>query len=271
MPITDYYVASDAMGSVTAILDEDGNVIERRSYDAFGEMTCMAPDGTPVAASPTGVDVGFQGQIRDDVTGLYQMGYRWYNPVLGRWISRDPIGMAAGQNLVRFVNNRPQDRIDSFGLKEDSTIERLVKRAFNVLLHPYPNPDNLKVLPCHVPDPSDNCFKSEGSFRHCLNSCIAYIQLGYLDTPSVISGPANSALKALIVQGLAMRLGGDFPWQSSCDWNDIASNNQGIVNALLDGPAVSCIETCRRQFHERLERECCPKNLFIKKNDPRCC
>jgi RHS repeat-associated protein len=137
------------MGSVTAILDEDGNVIERRSYDAFGEMTCMAPDGTPVAASPTGVDVGFQGQIRDDVTGLYQMGYRWYNPVLGRWISRDPIGMAAGQNLVRFVNNRPQDRIDSFGLKEDSTIELGRSRrdvpvemiARRLPLHPQP-PDH---------------------------------------------------------------------------------------------------------------------------------
>jgi hypothetical protein len=45
MRITDYYVASDAMGSVTAILDEDGNLLERRSYDAFGAMTCMAPDG----------------------------------------------------------------------------------------------------------------------------------------------------------------------------------------------------------------------------------
>ena len=53
----------------------------------------MLPDGTPVAISPTGVDVGFQGQVRDEVTGLSQMGYRWYNPVLGRWLSRDPIGL----------------------------------------------------------------------------------------------------------------------------------------------------------------------------------
>ena len=62
MPITNYYVASDGMGSVTAIIDEDGNVLERRSYDAFGDMSCMLPDGTPVANSPTGVDVGFQGK-----------------------------------------------------------------------------------------------------------------------------------------------------------------------------------------------------------------
>ena len=116
MPITDYYVASDAMGSVTAILDEDGNVLERRSYDAFGEMTCITPDGTPVTESTTGVDVGFQGQIRDDVTSLYQMGYRWYNPVLGRWLSRDPIGLSGGTNLACYASNNSPNFADSLGL-----------------------------------------------------------------------------------------------------------------------------------------------------------
>jgi RHS repeat-associated protein len=116
MPITDYYVTSDAMGSVTTILDEDGNVLERRSYDAFGDVTCMAPDGTFVAESPTGVDVGFQGQIREDITGLYQMGYRWYNPVLGRWLSRDPIGLDGGYNQNTFCINLPTQRSDANGL-----------------------------------------------------------------------------------------------------------------------------------------------------------
>lgn len=116
MPITNYYVASDAMGSVTAILDEDGNVFERRSYDAFGEMTCMLPDGTPVTESPTGVDVSFQGQIRDDATGIYQMGYRCYNPTLGRWLNRDPIGLIGGTNMQSFVGNRPIDSTDPDGL-----------------------------------------------------------------------------------------------------------------------------------------------------------
>lgn len=118
MPITDYYVASDAMGSVTAILDEDGNVIERRSYDAFGEMTCMAPDGTQVTESPTGVDVGFQGQIRDDVTGLYQMGFRWHNPALGRWVNRDYLSVNAGGDIYRYCGNRPNSSTDYYGLKE---------------------------------------------------------------------------------------------------------------------------------------------------------
>jgi RHS repeat-associated protein len=105
------------MGSVTAILDEEGNVLERRSYDAFGAMTCMTPDGTPVAESPTRVDVGFQGQIRDEANGLYQMGYRWYNPALGRWLSRDPIELVAGPNVVVFVGNAPVVFSDPDGLE----------------------------------------------------------------------------------------------------------------------------------------------------------
>ena len=124
MPVTDYYVTSDTMGSVTTILDADGNVLERRSYDAFGDVTCMAPDGTPVAESPTGLDVGFQGQVRDEVTGLYQMGYRWYNPVLGRWLSRDPIGLNGDINQVRFASNSPATFVDANGLCPTEFLDR---------------------------------------------------------------------------------------------------------------------------------------------------
>ena len=128
MTITDYYVATDAMGSVTAILDDEGNVLERRSYDAFGEMTYMVPNGTPVAESPTGVDVGFQGQVRDEVTGLYQMGYRWYNCSTGRWLNPDPVKLKGGHNQFMFTSNNPVRIMDPYGLwGSDAHNEILVK------------------------------------------------------------------------------------------------------------------------------------------------
>jgi RHS repeat-associated protein len=97
-------------------LDEDSKVLERRSYDAFGEMTFMAPAGVTAAVSPTGVDVGFQGQIRDAIINLYQMGFRWYNPTTGRWLSRDPIKEAGGLNQYSFSSNQPIDAADPLGL-----------------------------------------------------------------------------------------------------------------------------------------------------------
>jgi RHS repeat-associated protein len=109
------YVTTDAMGSVTSVLSSTGEVLERRSYDAFGQMTCMLPDGTPVATSPTGLKVGFHGQLMDQLTGMYQMGYRWYSPVLGRWVSRDPIGLEGGGNLAGFSENEPNSMGDTFG------------------------------------------------------------------------------------------------------------------------------------------------------------
>ena len=130
MTVARYYVTADAMGSATAILDEDGNVLERRSYEAFGEVTCMLPDGSPVEISPTGVDVGFQGQVRDDFTGLYLMGYRWYNQSIGRWLSRDPIGLHGGINSNLFVLNRPTDDSDSLGLKLDTKAMGTIAELF---------------------------------------------------------------------------------------------------------------------------------------------
>jgi len=117
MPVTNHYLASDAMGSATAILDENGNLLERLNYDAFGKLTSMAPDGTPVASSITGVDIGFQGQTRDEATDLYQMGYRWHNPAVGRWCSIDPAGIASGPNEYAFTENCPVNSEDTTGLK----------------------------------------------------------------------------------------------------------------------------------------------------------
>jgi RHS repeat-associated protein len=47
---------------------------------------------------------------------LYYYGYRYYDPVTGRWPSRDPIGERGGVNLNGFVKNDGANRIDLLGL-----------------------------------------------------------------------------------------------------------------------------------------------------------
>jgi RHS repeat-associated protein len=56
----------------------------------------------------------------DDVmakrVGVAYYGYRWYDPLTGRWPSRDPIEEAGGVNLYGFVRNSVMRFTDSLGL-----------------------------------------------------------------------------------------------------------------------------------------------------------
>ncbi|MFC7338447.1 RHS repeat-associated core domain-containing protein [Haloferula chungangensis] len=51
-------------------------------------------------------------------TGLNYYGYRYYDPVTGRWPSRDPIEERGGVNLYGFVGNDGVNWIDDLGLKK---------------------------------------------------------------------------------------------------------------------------------------------------------
>jgi RHS repeat-associated protein len=58
----------------------------------------------------------FHGEQRDEETGYYNYGYRYYDPVTGRWPSRDPIAEEGGMNLYGFVDNNPIKYFDVLGL-----------------------------------------------------------------------------------------------------------------------------------------------------------
>jgi RHS repeat-associated protein len=52
----------------------------------------------------------------DPATGLYNDEARWYSTAVSTFISRDPMGLAAGMNLYRYCDNRPTDATDPSGL-----------------------------------------------------------------------------------------------------------------------------------------------------------
>ena len=99
-----------------AVVDVEGNVVERYGWTAFGRREVMGPDWSPRAGSEFGWSFGFHGQFLDVETGYYNYGYRYYVPWLGRWPNRDPIGEEGGWNLYGFVENNEIKEVDIFGL-----------------------------------------------------------------------------------------------------------------------------------------------------------
>jgi RHS repeat-associated protein len=85
-------------------------LVAHYEYDPYGGVT--AQSGSYAAANP----VRFSTKYWDDETGLGYWGYRYYNPALGRWISRDPLGEHDDVGLYRYVKNSATTAVDPFGL-----------------------------------------------------------------------------------------------------------------------------------------------------------
>ena len=116
----EYLYCFDANGNVANLIDSsDGAVSATYEYSPFGETVVAEgdlADVNPIRFSTKHADVGDPGP--DGVgkeTGLVSYEYRYYDPVLGRWPSRDPIGEIGGVNLYGFVGNSPIFRTDLDG------------------------------------------------------------------------------------------------------------------------------------------------------------
>jgi len=59
----------------------------------------------------------FQGQYYDTETGLHYNRFRYYDPDVGRFTSKDPIGLLGGDNLYMYAPN-PMGWVDPLGLKK---------------------------------------------------------------------------------------------------------------------------------------------------------
>lgn len=69
-----------------------------------------------ISDAAVGNTVGFCGYQYSAASGLYLARHRWYSPALGRFLERDPLGYAAGANLVEYVGSSPAMRLDPLGL-----------------------------------------------------------------------------------------------------------------------------------------------------------
>jgi RHS repeat-associated protein len=106
----------DGLGSVIALSDSNGNIVEQYKYDVFGKPTIMEPNDAVISSSAYDNPYMFTGRRYDEQTGLYYYRARYYSPDLGRFISADPIGYYDSLNLYQYCLNNPVNYIDPWGL-----------------------------------------------------------------------------------------------------------------------------------------------------------
>jgi RHS repeat-associated protein len=102
-----YYYHFDGLGSVAALSNNNGNVVEQYSYSEFG---------TPSITSSIGNRFMFTGREYDSETGLYYYRARFYKPSIGRFLQTDPIGYSDSMNLYQYCGSNPIGRLDPYGL-----------------------------------------------------------------------------------------------------------------------------------------------------------
>ena len=109
----------DRMGNVSFLLDLDGAVREKYTYDAFGHPTVTDWNGeNPRPYSWYGNRFMFIGREYFPEFGLYDYRNRFYHPILGRFLQSDPTGFAGGDaNLFRYCGGDPVNFIDDTGLR----------------------------------------------------------------------------------------------------------------------------------------------------------
>lgn len=120
------YYHNDVAGSPLAATDEAGNLLWRESYRPYGERMLK-----PASANAQ----WFQGKQLDPDTGLEDFGARNYDPVLGRFLSVDPVDFQEENihsfNRYAYANNNPYKYVDPDGRVPVALIP-LIPLAINV-------------------------------------------------------------------------------------------------------------------------------------------
>ena len=185
------YCIKDAMDPI-AVLDSSGPIQERYEYTAFGIVSFFGVNFGARNGSSIDWSFLFHGEFRDLDTEMYNYGFRYYNPVAARWLSRDPILENGGVSLYRFGDNSSIDRMDIAG-----TIDIGVPPGGPTIVIPFPFPFPPVISPAWPPPPlprppvgidpacilaireardswANPDLATTDKFRHCYAHCIVH-------------------------------------------------------------------------------------------------
>jgi len=123
------WALGDNLGTVRDLATSQGGtttIANHRVYDSFGNLQSQ---------TNAAVDClfGFTGRAFDEATGLQDNWHRKYDATTGGWLSKDPIGVTAGDaNTSRYCNNSPTNATDPTGLAAEDIVDIVAVEAKNV-------------------------------------------------------------------------------------------------------------------------------------------
>jgi RHS repeat-associated protein len=97
----------DALASTQVLTDSSGALTTQYTYDPYSK--------TSSSGSTSANSQQYTGR-ENDGTGVYYYRARYDSPSFGRFISRDPTGLAGGLNIYACVRGNPLSGIDPLGL-----------------------------------------------------------------------------------------------------------------------------------------------------------
>lgn len=128
-----YYYHKNHLGSVVALTNASGSVVERYEYDPYGRPSIYDATNNVLNQSTVGNAILFTGRDYDYETGLYYYRARTMHPGLGRFMQYDPLMYVDGYNMYDYVGNMPIVMVDPYG----ETMYNLIKGFQKALSNDY--------------------------------------------------------------------------------------------------------------------------------------
>lgn len=100
------YFHKNRLGAPIVATNKAGDTVWSANYDVFGKANVVG-----------GVvnNIRLPGQYYDSETGLHYNNRRYYDPIVGRYVTEDPIGLSGGLNTYSYVGHDPVNAIDPSG------------------------------------------------------------------------------------------------------------------------------------------------------------
>ena len=230
-----YYIHTDQVMQPQKMTDATGTVVWDRVATPFGVEV--------MASGSLTQGLRFPGQLEDSETSLFQNWNRDYDPLLGRYVQSDPIGLMGAINTYAYVGGNPLTRVDPTGLE---------------------NPFGGGITPSGPAPrgrPIDDLYREQrewrdwghenvrgpenSEMRHCTVSCIVSQNQG---TPIARTAGAGNEMMGFLRWDTLMltrrRPWGDTPW--AFQMKDFSSNEKGF----------SCKPGCSASNNEMTVDQC---------------